>query len=91
MTVNHNYYLDLAFQIAEKNLGSTKLNPSVGSVVVKNDTIISTGVTSINGRPHSEHNALRKIKMSECKECWSRYVYYDVRIPVTECIIYAYS
>ena len=62
MRANHKYYLDLAFQIAEKNLGSTKLNPSVGSVVVKNDTIISTGVTSINGRPHSEHNALRKIK-----------------------------
>ena len=25
MTVNHNYYLDLAFQIAEKNLGRTLL------------------------------------------------------------------
>ena len=62
MKANHKYYLDLAFQIAEKNLGSTKLNPSVGSVVVKNDTIISTGINSINGRPHSEHNALRKIK-----------------------------
>ena len=30
MTKNHNYYLDLAYQIAEKNLGKTKLNPSVG-------------------------------------------------------------
>ena len=43
MKANHKYYLDLAFQIAEKNLGSTKLNPSVGSVVVKNDTIILQG------------------------------------------------
>ena len=32
---NHNYYLDLAFQLAEKNLGQTKLNPTVGSIVVK--------------------------------------------------------
>ena len=62
MTINHNYYLDLAFQLAEKNLGQTSLNPSVGTVIVKNDAVISSGVTSINGRPHSEFNALRNIK-----------------------------
>ena len=62
MTKNHNYYLDLAFQIAESNIGKTKINPSVGSVVVKNNTVISSGVTSINGRPHSEFNALKKLK-----------------------------
>ena len=62
MTKNHNYYLDLAFQLAEQNLGKTKLNPSVGSIVVKNNTMISSGVTSLNGRPHSEYNALSKIK-----------------------------
>ena len=62
MTINHNYYLDLAFQIAESNIGKTKINPSVGSVVVKNNTVISSGVTSINGRPHSEFNALKKLK-----------------------------
>jgi diaminohydroxyphosphoribosylaminopyrimidine deaminase / 5-amino-6-(5-phosphoribosylamino)uracil reductase len=58
MTANHRHYLDLAFQLAEKNLGQTKLNPSVGTVVVKNNSIISSGVTSINGRPHAEFNAL---------------------------------
>ena len=62
MTINHNYYLDLAFQLAEKNLGQTKLNPSVGTVVVKNDTVISSGATSISGRPHSEFNALYNVK-----------------------------
>ena len=62
MTINHNYYLDLAFQLAEKNLGQTKLNPSVGTVVVKNDTVISSGVTSVHGRPHSEFNALYNVK-----------------------------
>jgi len=60
MTTNHKYYLNLAFQIAKKNLGKTKLNPSVGTVIVKNKTIISSGVTSINGRPHAEYNALNK-------------------------------
>ena len=61
MTINHNYYLDLAFQQAEKNLGQTSLHPSVGTVTVKNGTIISSGVTSLNGRPHSEFNALKHL------------------------------
>ena len=39
MKTNHNQYLNLAFQLAEKNLGQTKLNPSVGSVVVKNNVV----------------------------------------------------
>ena len=63
MKINHKQYLDLAFQLAEKNLGKTKLNPSVGSVVVKNHSVISTGVTSFNGRPHSEFNALSKLNV----------------------------
>ena len=62
MTINHNYYLNLAFQLAERNLGQTKLNPSVGTVIVKNGTVISSGVTSLRGRPHSEFNALNKSK-----------------------------
>ena len=62
MTKNHNYYLDLAYQLAEKNLGKTGLNPSVGAIVVKDDSIISSGITSYRGRPHAEFNALSKIK-----------------------------
>ena len=62
MTKNHNYYLDLAFHLAERNLGKTKLNPSVGTIVVKNDAIISSAVTSYKGRPHSEFNALNNLK-----------------------------
>jgi diaminohydroxyphosphoribosylaminopyrimidine deaminase/5-amino-6-(5-phosphoribosylamino)uracil reductase len=58
MTTNHKLYLDIAFQIAEKNLGKTGSNPSVGTVIVKNDSIIASGVTSINGRPHAEFNVL---------------------------------
>ena len=62
MTTNHNYYLNLAFHLAERNLGKTKLNPSVGTVIVKKNMIISSGVTSLNGRPHSEFNALNNVK-----------------------------
>ena len=53
-------FLNLAFEKALINLGSTGLNPSVGCVVEKNGAIISSGVTSINGRPHAEFNALQK-------------------------------
>ena len=62
MTKNHSFYLDLAYQLAEKNLGKTGLNPSVGAIVVKDDSVISSGVTSLRGRPHAEFNALSKAK-----------------------------
>jgi len=65
MTINHNYYIDLAFKIAETNLGRTKLNPSVGTVVVKDGAVISSAVTSCDGRPHAEFNALNNLK--NCK------------------------
>ena len=53
-------FLKLAFHQAEINLGSTSLNPSVGCVIVKNNSVISSGRTSFNGRPHAEANALKK-------------------------------
>ena len=60
MKINHNFFINQAFNLAEKNLGKTKKNPSVGCVVEKNNSVISSGVTSINGRPHAEFNALNK-------------------------------
>ena len=59
---NQNYkeYLKLAFELAQINLGSTKENPSVGCIVEKNGSVISSGYTSIKGRPHAEFNALNK-------------------------------
>ncbi len=60
MSQNHNFFSNLAFNLAEKHLGQTKKNPSVGCIIVKDNTVISSGVTSINGRPHAEFNALNK-------------------------------
>ena len=60
MKINHNNFLNLAFNLAKINLGKTNLNPAVGCVVVKNNTVISSGFTSINGRPHAEAIALNK-------------------------------
>ncbi len=60
MKTNHNFFSNLAFNLAESHIGKTGTNPSVGCVVVKNNSVISTGITSINGRPHAEFNALNK-------------------------------
>ena len=53
-------FTKLAFEQAKINLGSTGTNPSVGCVVEKNGSVISSGFTSLNGRPHAEYNALNK-------------------------------
>ena len=53
MKTNHNNFLKLAFNIAKVNLGKTGSNPSVGCVVVKNNSVISSACTSISGRPHA--------------------------------------
>ena len=60
MKINHNLYSNLAYNLAVKNLGKTKTNPSVGCVIVKNESVISSAATSINGRPHAEFMALNK-------------------------------
>ena len=57
--IKDSFYIKLAYQQAEINLGSTGTNPSVGALVVKNNSVISSGHTSLNGRPHAESNALK--------------------------------
>ena len=61
---NHNNkkYMRLALNLASQNSGLTGSNPSVGSVIVKNNEIISVGITSLGGRPHAETNAIKNCK-----------------------------
>lgn len=47
-----------ALHIAERGLGVTFPNPSVGCVLVKGDVVIGRGVTAKGGRPHAEVQAL---------------------------------
>ena len=54
MKKNHSNYLELAFNLAKQNLGKTKSNPSVGCVIVKDNSVIASGLTQLNGRPHAE-------------------------------------
>ena len=54
-------FISYAINLAKKNLGQTAPNPVVGCVIVKNNKIISIGVTAKNGRPHAEKIAIDKI------------------------------
>ena len=56
------YFMSLALKQAMINLGNTKKNPSVGCVITKNNSIISTGRTGRSGRPHAEYNAIKNIR-----------------------------
>ncbi|GAA5105031.1 bifunctional diaminohydroxyphosphoribosylaminopyrimidine deaminase/5-amino-6-(5-phosphoribosylamino)uracil reductase RibD [Bartonella jaculi] len=53
-----------AIRLAERHVGLTGENPSVGTIIVRNDastgtSIVGYGVTAIHGRPHAEVQALR--------------------------------
>ena len=61
---NNTYFMKLALDQAKKNLGNTSENPSVGCIITKNNSVISAGNTSINGRPHAEQNAINKSKFN---------------------------
>ena len=58
----NNYFMSLALKQAMINLGNTKENPSVGCIITKNNSLISAGHTSLNGRPHAEYNAIKNSK-----------------------------
>ena len=60
MNSNHLKFINEAHSIAAKKFGSTYPNPVVGCVIVKNNKIISKGVTNKTGRPHAEEIAINK-------------------------------
>ena len=62
MSQNQSNFIKLAIEKAKNNLGNTGDNPSVGCLVVKNNSVISSATTYKNGRPHAEYLALSKKK-----------------------------
>tara|TARA_A100001011_G_scaffold395844_1_gene492004 strand:+ start:65 stop:1141 length:1077 start_codon:yes stop_codon:yes gene_type:complete len=90
MKKNHDNFLNLAFNKAEINLGKTGLNPSVGCVVVRNNSVISSGYTSLSGRPHAEYNALntkRNFKNAVLYVTMEPCTHYGLTPPCTNLII----
>ena len=59
------YFMSIAMNLARERIGLTGLNPSVGCLIVKNNTILSFGQTGFNGRPHAETVAINKCKKND--------------------------
>lgn len=51
-------FMAVAIRLAQRHIGLTAENPSVGAIIVKNDIIVGRGVTAKSGRPHAEVIAL---------------------------------
>lgn len=58
------YYMNLAIEEAKKGLYTTRPNPAVGCIIVKNDLIIGSGFHPKAGEPHAEVFALRNSTQS---------------------------
>jgi diaminohydroxyphosphoribosylaminopyrimidine deaminase/5-amino-6-(5-phosphoribosylamino)uracil reductase len=67
MPSNHEYYMSLVLEQARKGLGFTSPNPMVGTVIVKNNQIISKGYHKKDGASHAETNAIDKVKSRDLK------------------------
>ena len=55
-------FMAAAIRLSRRHLGLTSTNPSVGTLIVRDDgdgpVIVGRGVTAIGGRPHAEAEAL---------------------------------
>ncbi|PNK23174.1 riboflavin biosynthesis protein RibD [Bacillus thuringiensis] len=56
--MDHEYYMDLALQLAKYTDGQTTPNPKVGAVVVNNGRVVGVGAHICSGTPHAEVHAL---------------------------------
>lgn len=54
------YWMQQAIELAKRGLYSTKPNPNVGCVIVKDDQLIGEGFHPKAGQPHAEVFALRQ-------------------------------
>lgn len=68
------FYMQRCLELAAKGLGSTKTNPLVGSVVVKNGEIIGEGYHEVYGEAHAEVNAIRNVQNEQDLEDSTLYV-----------------
>jgi len=74
MNYQHKKYINRAFYLAQKGMGSVAPNPMVGCVIVKNENIIGEGYHKKFGKPHAEINAIKSVKNKKTIEGSSIYI-----------------
>lgn len=58
MSQQHEYYIQMCFDLAKEHAGSTSPNPLVGAVIIKDNKIIATGAHKKSGSAHAELDAI---------------------------------
>ncbi|EBK2343852.1 bifunctional diaminohydroxyphosphoribosylaminopyrimidine deaminase/5-amino-6-(5-phosphoribosylamino)uracil reductase RibD, partial [Salmonella enterica subsp. enterica serovar Enteritidis] len=64
----HQYYMSRAIELAKKGRFTTRPNPNVGCVIVKDNQIIGEGFHYQAGQPHAEVFALREAYEHDAKQ-----------------------
>ncbi len=62
--MNHKYYINQTFKLAQQGLGTTSPNPLVGAIIVKDGLVIASGHHERSGEGHAEYNAIMSAKKS---------------------------
>ena len=80
----HQYYMSRAIELAKKGRFTTRPNPSVGCVIVKDNQIIGEGFHYQAGQPHAEVFALRQAYERDAKYLQGATAYVTLE-PCTMC------
>jgi diaminohydroxyphosphoribosylaminopyrimidine deaminase / 5-amino-6-(5-phosphoribosylamino)uracil reductase len=59
--MNHEYYIQLALDLAKRGWPDVAPNPMVGCVIVKNDEVVASGYHQKFGEAHAEVNAVANL------------------------------
>lgn len=68
--MDHNKYIQRTLELARLGAGKVSPNPLVGSVIVKDNRIISEGYHDHFGGPHAEINALKQVSGQDLKPAY---------------------
>jgi len=64
---SHQHWMAKAIQLAKKGLYSTRENPRVGCVIVKNGQLLGEGFHAYAGEAHAEINAINSMALKDVK------------------------
>ena len=86
----HSKYINSVNNLSLRNLGLTGKNPSVACLIIDysksiSGEVLSYGLTSINGSPHAEINALKKVNKKQITNQTFMYVSLEPCFKLEKC------